>query len=80
MFLFLCFKKYERGILSLNKYTLEKKFNKVFTKVLTKPTTFQISFTDPVSNAILSLLAKLPASLLEFLSIHYVLIAEKQEN
>ena len=80
MFLFLCFKKYERGILSLNKYTLEKKFNKVFTKVLTKPTTFQVSFTDPVSNAILSLLAKLPASLLEFLSIHYVLIAEKQEN
>ena len=56
MFLFLCFKKHERGILSLSKYTLEKKFNKVFTKVLTKPTTFQVSFTDPVSNAILYLL------------------------
>ena len=78
MFLFLCFKKHERGILSLPKFTLEKKFKELFSNVHSKPTTFQVTFTGPVSNMILSFLEKLPDKFLEFLSIHYVLIAEKK--
>jgi len=79
MFLFLCFKKYERGILSLSRVTLEKKFKKLFSKVHSLPTTFQVTFTDPVSNMILSTLEKLPQSLLDYLAIHYILIAEKND-
>ncbi|OGL38852.1 MAG: hypothetical protein A2042_01780 [Candidatus Schekmanbacteria bacterium GWA2_38_11] len=78
MFLFLCFKKHEIGILSLSKFTLEKKFQKLFKKIYTVPTTFQVTFTDPVSNMILSSLEKLPKPLLDYLAIHYVLIAEKE--
>ena len=78
MFLFLCFKKHERGILSLSRFTLEKKFQKLFKKIHTVPTTFQVSFTDPVSNMILSSLESLPRPLLDYLAIHYVLIAEKE--
>ena len=78
MFIFLCFKKHERGILSLPKFTLENKFKKLFSNVHSKPTAFQVTFTDPFSNMILSVLEKLPESFLEYLSIHYVLIAEKE--
>ncbi len=79
MFLFLCFKKHERGILSLSKFTLEKKFKRLFSNVHSKPTAFQVTFTDPLSNMILSFLEKLPESIFEYLAIHYVLVAEKKE-
>jgi len=79
MFLFLSWKKHERGILKLTRKMLQSKLKRKFKIINYYPTTFQVTFTDYFSNFIINILDIFPESIMNYLSIHYVLIAHKEE-